>query len=48
MEGGLAASGYYAIRMKSAVLTEVEHGGTRTQEKHCVTPGSFCVLVFLL
>lgn len=48
MEGGSAASGYYAIRMKSAVPTEVEHGGTRTQEKHCVTPGSFCVLVFLL
>ena len=48
MEGGSADSGYYAIRMKSAVPTEVEHGGTRTQEKHCVTPGSFCVLVFLL
>ena len=48
MEGGSTASGYYAIRMKSDVLTEVEYGGTRTQEKHCVQPGSFCGLVFLL
>jgi ornithine cyclodeaminase/alanine dehydrogenase-like protein (mu-crystallin family) len=48
MEGGSAASGYYAIRMKSDVLTEVEYGGTRTQEKHCVEPGTFCGLVFLL
>ena len=48
MEGGSATSGYYAIRMKSDVLTEVEYGGTRTQEKHCVEPGTFCGLVFLL
>lgn len=48
MEGGSAASGYYAIRMKSDVLTEVEYGGTRTQEKFCVQPGTFCGLVFLL
>ena len=48
MEGGSASSGYFAIRMKSDVLTEVEYGGTRTQEKHCVAPGSFCGLVFLL
>ena len=48
MEGGSASSGYYAIRMKSDVLTEVEYGGTRTQEKYCVTPGSFCGLVLLL
>lgn len=48
MEGGSAASGYYAIRMKSDVLTEVEYGGTRTQEKFCVEPGTFCGLVFLL
>lgn len=48
MEGGSAASGYYAIRMKSDVLSEVEYGGTRTQEKHCVEPGLFCGLVFLL
>ncbi len=48
MEGGSPTSGYYAIRMKSDVLTEVEYGGTRTQEKHCVAPGTFCGLVFLL
>jgi len=48
MEGGSVASGYYAIRMKSDVLTEVEYGGTRTQEKHCVEPGTYCGLVFLL
>ncbi|MCW2864208.1 MAG: Alanine dehydrogenase [Actinoallomurus sp.] len=48
MEGGSAASGYYAIRMKSDVLTEVEYGGTRTQEKHCIEPGTFYGLVFLL
>ncbi|WP_347058373.1 hypothetical protein ABC795_16845 [Blastococcus sp. HT6-30] len=48
MEGGSAASGYYAIRMKSDVLTETEYGGTRTQEKHCVRPGTFCGLIFLL
>ena len=48
MEGGSATSGYHAIRMKSDVLTEVEYGGTRTQEKFCVEPGTFCGLVFLL
>ena len=48
MEGGSAASGYHAIRMKSDVLSEVEYGGTRTQEKHCVEPGRYCGLVLLL
>lgn len=48
MEGGSAASGYFAIRMKSDVLAEVEYGGTRTQEKYCVEPGTYCGLVFLL
>ncbi len=48
MEGGSASSGYYAIRMKSDVVTEVEYAGTRTQEKYCVEPGTFCGLVFLL
>jgi alanine dehydrogenase len=48
MEGGSAASGYYAIRMKSDLLSEVEHAGVRTQEKHCMQPGTYCGLVFLL
>jgi alanine dehydrogenase len=48
MEGGSSASGYYAIRMKSDVLTEVEHGGNRTQEKHCVRPGTYFGMVLLL
>ena len=48
MEGGSADGGYYAIRMKSDVLTEVEHGGTRTQEKHCVQPGTYSGMVLLL
>jgi ornithine cyclodeaminase/alanine dehydrogenase-like protein (mu-crystallin family) len=48
MDGGSAASGYVAIRMKSDVLREVEYAGTRTQEKHCVAPGTYCGLVFLL
>jgi alanine dehydrogenase len=48
MEGGSADSGYYAIRMKSDVLTEVEHGGTRTQEKYCVQPGTYFGMVLLL
>lgn len=48
MEGGSASFGYHAIRMKSDVLTEVEYGGTRTQEKYCVEPGKYCGLVFLL
>lgn len=47
MEGGSASSGYHAIRLKSDVLDEVEHGGTRTQEKHCVAPGTYCGLVLL-
>jgi alanine dehydrogenase len=48
MEGGSAASGYYAVRMKSDVLTEVEYGGTRTQEKFCMAPGTYFGLVLLL
>lgn len=47
MEGGSATSGYFAIRMKSDVLTEVENGGTRTREKYCGEPGTFCGLVLL-
>ncbi len=47
MEGGSATTGYHAIRIKSDVLTEVEHDGNRTQDKHCVRPGRWCGLVLL-
>jgi len=46
MEGG-STRGYFAIRVKSDVVYETEYGGTRTQEKYCVEPGSFCGLVWL-
>ena len=47
MEGG-SASGYFAIRMKSDVVYEVEYGGTRTEEKYCYQPGLFCGLILLM
>jgi len=46
MEGG-SSSEYFAIRMKSDVLYEQEYQGTRTLEKYCVQPGTFCGLIFL-
>jgi alanine dehydrogenase len=46
MEGG-SSSEYFAIRMKSDVLYESEYEGTRTLEKYCVQPGTFCGLIFL-
>jgi alanine dehydrogenase len=46
MEGG-TSSGYFAIRMKSDLLYEQEYRGTKTLEKYCVQPGTFCGLIFL-
>ena len=46
MEGG-SASGYFAIRMKSDIAYETEYQDTRTLEKYCVKPGTFCGLIFL-
>jgi ornithine cyclodeaminase/alanine dehydrogenase-like protein (mu-crystallin family) len=46
MEGG-SAEGYFALRMKSDILYEREYGGTVTLEKYCVSPGTFCGLIFL-
>ncbi len=46
MEGGSAA-GYFAIRMKSDIAYETEYQGTRTLEKYCMEPGTFCGLIFL-
>ena len=40
-------SGYFAIRMKSAVIYEQEYQGAITQEKYCVRPGRFCGLILL-
>jgi alanine dehydrogenase len=48
MEGGSTSSGYFAIRMKSDVVSEVEYGGTRVQKKYCGAPGTYCGLVLLL
>ena len=47
MEGG-SRSGYFAIRMKSDVIYEQSYGGTVTQEKYCVEPGTYCGLVLLI
>jgi ornithine cyclodeaminase/alanine dehydrogenase-like protein (mu-crystallin family) len=47
MEGGSAASGYFAVRMKSDVVYEQEYEGVRTQEKYCSRPGLFCGLILL-
>jgi alanine dehydrogenase len=46
MEGGSTA-GYFAVRIKSDVVFEREHGGGTTQEKYCSRPGLYCGLVFL-
>ena len=48
MEGGSARSGYYAIRMKSDILTEEEYHGNTTHEQYCVQPGTYMGLVLLL
>ncbi len=48
MEGGSARTGYFAIRMKSDILTEESRDGNRTQEKYCIQPGTFMGLVLLL
>jgi ornithine cyclodeaminase/alanine dehydrogenase-like protein (mu-crystallin family) len=46
MEGG-STKGYFAIRMKSDILFERNYHGTRTLEKYCLEPGTFCGLIFL-
>ena len=46
MEGG-AASGYFAVRIKSDVVYETAYGGAVTQEKYCSRPGLYCGLVLL-
>jgi alanine dehydrogenase len=40
--------GIFAIRMKSDIITwPVSGSGVRTEEKHCVEPGTFCGLIML-
>jgi ornithine cyclodeaminase/alanine dehydrogenase-like protein (mu-crystallin family) len=46
MEGG-STRGYFAIRMKSDILFENRYGDTKTLEKYCVSPGTFCGLILL-
>src|SRR5438132_3144195 len=46
MEGG-STSGYFAIRMKSDVIYEMQYNGATTQEKYCTRPGLYCGLILL-
>lgn len=46
MEGG-STRGYFAIRMKSDVLYYDNYAQTRTMEKYCMAPGTYCGLIFL-
>ena len=47
MEG--ASSQYFAIRMKSDIVSwpKTDDGGW-TEQKHCIEPGTYCGLIFLL
>lgn len=46
MEGG-STDGYFAIRMKSDIVTQENRGGIPTEEKFCVRPGRWCGLILL-
>lgn len=46
MEGG-STRGYFAMRLKSDIVYELERDGVRTQEKYCTRPGRYCGLVLL-
>jgi ornithine cyclodeaminase/alanine dehydrogenase-like protein (mu-crystallin family) len=46
VEGG-STNGYFAIRIKSDIIYEQEYNGARTQEKYCITPGTYCGLILL-
>jgi ornithine cyclodeaminase/alanine dehydrogenase-like protein (mu-crystallin family) len=48
MEGAIASTGIYAIRLKSDVITwPRDEQGRWTEEKFCVQPGTYCGLVLL-
>jgi alanine dehydrogenase len=44
---GASSRGYFAMRMKSDIITEREYNGVRTQEKYCTRPGLYCGLILL-
>jgi alanine dehydrogenase len=47
MEG--ANDGYFAIRMKSDIITWPQHAdGSWTEEKYCREPGTYCGLILLI
>jgi len=48
MEG--ASNGYFAIRMKSDIITwpRDADGNYTTEEKYCIAPGTFCGLILLV
>ena len=48
MEGGSTA-GYFAIRMKSDIMTwPKDENGNWTEEKYCREPGTYCGLILLI
>ncbi len=47
MEGG-AIGDYFAIRMKSDIITQEVRDGNATEEKYCVKPGLYCGLILLI
>ena len=46
MEG--ANGNYFAIRMKSDILTWPKASGGQTMEKYCIQPGTYCGVIFLV
>lgn len=47
MEGASRERGVMAIRMKSDMLAWSEEGAVRVEDKYCMTPGTYCGLIFL-
>lgn len=47
MEGASRERGVVAIRMKSDMLAWSQEGPVQTEDKYCITPGTYCGLIFL-
>ncbi len=47
MIGAIEKSGSYCVRLMSDVMYWVKKGELETEEKYCVTPGTFCGLLVL-